>query len=1580
MKLNFYRIIEKPRKPALLLVLLVIIAGFNVALATADWSNPIMGDYVKIPVFASTSVKPNIMIMLDNSGSMNELAYDTAYKGVPYNLAPKSFSILAGIDDMAENASGSVKDGEHALAFGTDCIGLRFQNVTVPKGATISSARIVFTAKNNWSAATQVDIKGQASDNATFMDVDIKNNISDRPTTTVAVSWSPGPWENGKSYATPDLSAIVNEIVHRSGWADGNAMLFRVAGSGFPGTLSGHREAYSQESDPHSAPVLYIEFIDQSAGTRYYGYFNPNYFYRHSSNVFFPAYKKVEYVPSTNSWKVKTLAGVDAVLTDGDIAPAIKSNGLWDGNWMNWLSMRRVDVMRKVLMGGKATSRTGGGNQQNQAESAVGSNYAVAAKTFNSAAGPATSPYKGSVAYEITRKGEVKVSSALYTLSIQKDIKIEPDDFFEGNLAGVLQRIGERARWGNMWFNTGTGSNQSGGHVQNQIDNGFGTNFLPGLQNKACNTWTPLAETYYVAMQYFAQEPVAAGLDFPNQAQLFNIGKNTNKDPYWDKSAGQSVPCAKSFVLLLTDGASTKDSKIPSQLKGFATGNSYACDESTGTDCPFPSGGTDYLADLALYARTTNLREDLQGDQNLILYTILAFEDDPNARSLLMDAARNGGFDDLNGDGKPNGTYSDPDHLRLEWDQDGDGIPDTYFEASDGYLLEKQLLSAINSILRRASSGTAASVVSNTRSGEGAVYQSIFYPAITAGASTVNWVGQVHSLFTDAYGNIREDTNGNKKLDLGEDLFIVFEDDKIFKYKDSNANGMLDEEDEGPLSLKVKVEDKEIEKSDFQLNEIRFIWSSNEWLNQLPDATVQRPYTSTTPQRYIFTFVDADGNMAASENEIQAFSAESIPLWTQVADPSNFYAYIHAYTPFNPPIATTHTDFKDMVRRQTGRIVNFIRGEDQGYEEVGSVPLSAFRNRKIDYNGDGVLNTWRLGDIVHSTPTVVGRPAEKFDLIYRDKGYAAFVHRYRYRRNVIYTGANDGMIHAFNSGFYNSATKGFAKTPFDNLGLPVTAGGPYHAFDLGAELWAYVPFNLLPHLHWLADPAYQHIYYNDLQPRIFDARIYPDKGPDDPINPNGWATVMVTGMRFGGGKIAADIDKTDGPFNPAVDKVMSSAYVIFDITHPEQPPKLLGEIAFPELGFTTCHPGVIPMRGFKAETHSSTGKLERTETTNQWYLIFGSGPISKDGAGHNGANTSALIDGTSSQQAVLYAVDLVELANNNKVVALTAGGKKTYAASSAGTPHYLVRLEETESSVSKPIAVDWDLDFNTDTVYFGISHGNHQSGWKGKMRRIVMENDTDPTVPANWTVNSTLLDVGQPIMASATAGVDGLGNRWLFFGTGRFYSQADKFDTQQQSFYGIKEPYDNETGENKFTYTTVGFNTLLDVTKIELFENADSLSNYMGSFENLKIDIEDSYQGWRMNFDYQSAGERNLGEAVLAGDILTFTTYVPSDDPCSIGGESLAYALYYRTGTAYQNPVIGVDQSKKDADGNALVLKRGHLGSGMTTTPNIHVGREDGSQAHIQTSTGAIKPVEQQNPGVLKSGKLPFKPGDQTCP
>ena len=269
-----------------------------------------------------------------------------------------------------------------------------------------------------------------------------------------------------------------------------------------------------------------------------------------------------------------------------------------------------------------------------------------------------------------------------------------------------------------------------------------------------------------------------------------------------------------------------------------------------------------------------------------------------------------------------------------------------------------------------------------------------------------------------------------------------------------------------------------------------------------------------------------------------------------------------------------------------------------------------------------------------------------------------------------------------------------------------------------------------------------------------------------------------------------------------------------------------------------------------------------------------------------------------------------------------------------------------------------------------------------------MDNGTDPTVATNWTLDSTLLDLtdgsdpnlanGQPIVASATAGTDRAGDHWLFFGTGRFYSQTDKSNFDQQSFYGVKEPFTMNGSVKEFNYATVDFGDLMDVTNIKVYQNGTALSGFTGSFDDLADFIQDNKKGWRLNFDYK-AGDRNLGEAVLAGDILTFTTYVPSTEVCSIAGESQVYALYYRTGTAYMSPIIGLDNSDK-VGSDALVLKRSELGPGMTITPNIHVGREEGSQAYIQTSTGSIKPLEEKNPGYIKSGRMPVMPGDQTCP
>ncbi|MBW2072785.1 MAG: hypothetical protein JRI89_16245, partial [Deltaproteobacteria bacterium] len=59
--------------------------------------------------------------------------------------------------------------------------------------------------------------------------------------------------------------------------------------------------------------------------------------------------------------------------------------------------------------------------------------------------------------------------------------------------------------------------------------------------------------------------------------------------------------------------------------------------------------------------------------------------------------------------------------------------------------------------------------------------------------------------------------------------------------------------------------------------------------------------------------------------------------------------------------------------------------------------------------------------------------------------------------------------------------------------------------------------------------------------------------------------------------------------------------------------------------------------------------------------------------------------------------------------------------------------------------------------------------------------------------------------------------------------------------------------------------------------------------------------------------------------------------------------------------------------GNPEVLKSIDMGKGLTITPNIHSGREKGSKAFVQISTGAIAVIQQANPGATKSGKVSWQ-------
>ena len=110
---------------------------------------------------------------------------------------------------------------------------------------------------------------------------------------------------------------------------------------------------------------------------------------------------------------------------------------------------------------------------------------------------------------------------------------------------------------------------------------------------------------------------------------------------------------------------------------------------------------------------------DIDGFNNIITYAVFAFGTDSQ---LLKDTAKNGGFIDRNGNKRPD--------LVQEWDDNGDGVPDTYFEASKGNDLEQKLLEAITAMLQRAASGTAVSLLSTSAEGEGSLFQAFFKPRL----------------------------------------------------------------------------------------------------------------------------------------------------------------------------------------------------------------------------------------------------------------------------------------------------------------------------------------------------------------------------------------------------------------------------------------------------------------------------------------------------------------------------------------------------------------------------------------------------------------------------------------------------------------------------------------------------------------------------------------------------------------------------------------------------------------------------------------------------------------------------------
>lgn len=915
-----------------------------------------------------------------------------------------------------------------------------------------------------------------------------------------------------------------------------------------------------------------------------------------------------------------------------------------------------------------------------------------------------------------------------------------------------------------------------------------------------------------------------------------------------------------------------------------------------------------------------------------------------------------------------------------------------------------------------------------------------------------------------------EDTNGDGILDVAEsdvdgdgtcDLIadINYDDDpgcdggtpKFDLYnEDIDGDGRLDVDE--PLIDIV------------ELSALKYLWSAGEILtdtSMIPDI-MPTSYGTSAPERYIFTYVDENDDGRVDTGEVLNFDS------TTLAN-NQYFGYF---------LGTNNGNDRDLDgdgnvdNDDLEKLIDFIRGKD-----YPSVPTMRSRQLRIDTNGDGVENaldnivTWRLGDIIQSTPTVVQRPAENYDLLYRNDSYRKFKNAYADRRTMVYSGANDGLFHAFNGGFYvdtyaayDSMTSTYNITKnkfwrncylnsFDDLVCNDDTSKP----ELGQEMWAYAPYNLLPHLQWLARQDYSHVYYNDLRPKVFDAKLWQDNESADPVHVGGWGTILIGGMRFGGGPIeinaAAGTSGTDN-------RILRSAYFVLDITDPEQPPALLGEFVIDEdqrFSFTTIFPAIIPVY----DTTSGPNDWGVTVPL-EWYLLLGNGPTN--------------LEGESTQEGRVFVMKLKNFQCNGQGIDCSNKTLGTWEDKGrADGDDYFVKLGEANSFMGDPVVVDYQLGspslypgaFMADAAYFGTVAGNFKNedldtdigedlngngildegedangngqldtinedtnnngildagedtngngildlgedangngmldpgedvgGWTGRFHRLVIDDRVsgsgpDPLDPDEWVYN-LFVNPEEPIIAAPLVGIDEDGNFWAYFGTGRFFDEMDREDKDSRTYFGVMEPRTLGTTPLNPNYSgsdytpAVAMGSLHDSSGVTVYEGdtaalsvvtGSSVTNF-AAFENLfEYDFSNgtppTYPGWYIT--YPTLGERNLGQGALLGDIITFTGYTPSNVICESEGSSDLYALYYRTGTGYWRSVIGLDYTTYTTDTLSETVYKTEttldLGKGLALSPNLFRGRAEGSKAFVQTSTGEIIEVKQDNPGIVKSEK-----------
>ena len=143
--------------------------------------------------------------------------------------------------------------------------GCRFINVTVPKDAIITAAKVTFTADEDDSGAVHhLKIDGEPNATpATFSDL---ANYDARTRTTAKVDWDDEPsWSAESTYDSADITSVIQEIVNLAGWVSGCNLVLFFEDDG----STSIREGYSYDGSVAKCPVLSVTFASTTTEPKY---------------------------------------------------------------------------------------------------------------------------------------------------------------------------------------------------------------------------------------------------------------------------------------------------------------------------------------------------------------------------------------------------------------------------------------------------------------------------------------------------------------------------------------------------------------------------------------------------------------------------------------------------------------------------------------------------------------------------------------------------------------------------------------------------------------------------------------------------------------------------------------------------------------------------------------------------------------------------------------------------------------------------------------------------------------------------------------------------------------------------------------------------------------------------------------------------------------------------------------------------------------------------------------------------------------------------------------------------------------